>query len=49
VPPEAPQYMCFETPIAFWFASLIDNYKAKPIEGKELRHFAKDYKKIKQD
>jgi len=33
VPPEPPQYICFETLIAFWFASLTDNYRAKPIEG----------------
>jgi hypothetical protein len=33
VPLEPPQYICFETLIAFWFASLTNKYTAKPIEG----------------
>jgi len=31
MPPERPKYICFEILITFWFVSLIDNYKAKPI------------------
>ncbi len=33
MPLEPPQYICFETLITLWFASLTENYRPKPIEG----------------